>query len=76
MVRLWRAVALYRGFAPVPPDVQTAEVLFASGRADCGGSVWFGSYGLSPFTGACAPVPPDVQTAEVQFASGIFAKLF
>ena len=30
--RLLRAVALDRGFVPVPPEVQTAEVQFASGN--------------------------------------------
>ena len=57
LVRLLRAVALDRGFAPVPPLVQTAGVPFASGRAVCGGSVWFGSDGLSPLTGASPPYP-------------------
>ena len=79
---LLRAVALYRGFAPVPPVGWTAEVLFASGQADCGGSVWFGSGGLSPLTGASPPDPrlgglrrfslqAGRQTAEVQFGSAL-----
>ena len=54
---LLRAVALDRGFAPVPPLVQSAEILFASGQAVCVGSVWFGSDGLSPLTGASPPYP-------------------
>ena len=59
VVRLLRAVALDRGFAPVPPVGWTAEVLFASGQAVCVGSVWDGSYGrfAPPLTGASPPYP-------------------
>ena len=60
LVRLLRAVALDRGFAPVPPLVQSAEILFASGQAVCWRSVWFGSDGRAvALDGGFAPVPPE-----------------
>ena len=57
MVRLLRAAALDRGFAPVPPQS-------ASGWMFCRcflGCVWFGSYGLPPFMGALPPCPRSLQ---------------
>ena len=38
----------------MPPEVQTAEFLFASGQAVCRGSVWNGSDGLF-----APPMPPE-----------------
>ena len=89
LVRLLRAVALYRGFAPVPPVEQSAEVQFASGQAVCGGSVckragslrrfclgWLGRAVCTALYRGFAPVPPVEQSADGLFASGIFAKLF
>ena len=53
MVRLLRAAALDRGFAPVPPQ-SASGCLFCRCFLGC---VWFGSYGLPPFMGALPPYP-------------------